>query len=246
MAMRPEADGLSERRGSGPRCDERPAACARSRRKGRATLPGSSAGVKLGTPARTAAAGPACLLCRWCGERGAGQRGPARACVGSLAGLCAGATGSGRPGTGRVPPPGVGSGPDRDAVAAGAAPADAAGIRNPAQDGAQAVCEVGQQHATTGLEDLSQQVHGAVSLPSITWQTAPRKSSARGKKSQGSRILLQPKASCAGTRALIEFICQVNAVAGWGTGLRSAGGRAAVREWRAGATAHGGKGRQQS
>ena len=62
MAICPGADGLSERRGSRPRCDERPAASARSRRKGRATLPGPSACVKLGTPARTEAAGPACLL----------------------------------------------------------------------------------------------------------------------------------------------------------------------------------------
>ena len=67
---------------------------------------------------------------------------------------------------GRVTPPRVGSGPDREVAATGEAPAEAQGILKPAQDGAQAVCEVGQQHEATGLEDLSQQVHGAVSQPS--------------------------------------------------------------------------------
>ena len=157
MAIRPEADGLSERRGSRPRCDERRAACARSRRKGRATLPGPSAGVKLGTPARTAAAGPALSavsMVRRAGRRD--SQASARRCAGRLRGW-------------------------------------------PATRG----------HRRGG--SLSAGPRGGPSTL-CNWADRARNPSARGRKSQGSRILLKPKTSCAGTRGLIAFICQVNAI----------------------------------
>ena len=84
-----------------------------------------------------------------------------------------------------LPPPGVGSGPDRDAVDASEALAAAAGILKPAQDGAQAVYEVGQQHEASGGEDLSQQVHGAVSQPCVTGQTASETQALAGENLKG-------------------------------------------------------------
>ena len=54
----------------------------------------------------------------------------------------------------------------------------------------------------------------------FNWADRAKNPSARGRKSQGSRILLKPSTFCAGTRGLIEFICQVDAIGRAGARLQ--------------------------